>query len=246
MSLGQIELSKICSLSPPAQDQVHLWRVCISAGDEQSASIQSFLSHTEKEQADRFASVGARSRFITGRAMLRRLLGAYTSTLARDVPLALDAGGKPRFAAADGTLQLKFNLAHSGDWVLLGFTSGGEIGVDIEQHRPIEHCQAIAERHYSSREFDTLLQSKGESQRELFFRIWTRKEAVLKWHGSGLQTPLSSIEVPIEPHAQGWVDLPKQAQSCWVQSIDAPSGYCAALASARPIIKLIERELRLM
>jgi 4'-phosphopantetheinyl transferase len=243
MRRERIDLLTIRSLSPPAVDQAHLWMYDISAAEEWSASIESILSPTEKELATRFVSVGARNCFIAGRTVLRRLLGAYLSTPATDIALTSDAGGKPRLVAAGGILPIKFNLAHSADCVLLGFATSSEIGVDIEHHRPILHWQAIAERHYSSREFAALQESNEDSQRELFFRIWTRKEAVLKWHGTGLQTSLSSIEVPIDSQCRTWVELPQSGQRCWLQQLDAPTGYSAAVATSHAITQVVQRRV---
>ena len=241
MTAERVGLAHLRSVVPPKEDQAHIW-FC-SLGDFTSDRFRILLSPIEQDQAGRFASAGARDRFIVGRGMLRSLLGAYLSLAPSEVDIAIEPSGKPRLAAKLGRRALSFNLAHSGDGVLLGFTSGGEIGVDIEHHRQVSHWQAIAERHYSCRELAMLRSVGGEEQREMFFRIWTRKEAVLKWLGTGLQVPLSEVDVPTACGDQAWVALPRAGQRCWVQPVDAPVGYSAALATSQRTTHLVQRQL---
>jgi 4'-phosphopantetheinyl transferase len=240
-----VNLATVPSLPLPAADEAHLWLYRLSDIHDQVAENLPLLSVFEREQADRFASAAARHQFVAGRAILRKLLSAYLSTPMVEIEFVIDVGGKPRLAGTSDICSMHFNFAHSGDWVLLGFTSGGEIGVDIERHRPVSHWQGIAERYYSYRELAALRTTSGDSQQELFFRLWTRKEAVLKWHGTGLQTPLSSIEVPIDPQCSIWVELPQSGQRCWLQNIVAPCGYSAAIATSHAITHLVHRSVGL-
>ena len=62
---------------------------------------------------------------------------------------------------------------------------GGRIGVDLEPtDRPVHHPSAMAERFFSPAERQAWLES-GENM-EQFLRIWTRKEALGKAQGLGL------------------------------------------------------------
>ncbi|MEX2171889.1 MAG: 4'-phosphopantetheinyl transferase superfamily protein [Pirellulales bacterium] len=241
MTAERVGLAQLRSVVPPQEHQAHVW-FC-SLGDFASDRFRMLLSPIEQDQAGQFASAGARDRFLVGRGVLRRLLGAYLSIAPAEVAIAIEPSGKPRLAVKRDHHALYFNLAHSGDGVLLGITSGGEIGVDIEHHRQVSHWQAIAERHYSCRELATLRSVGVEEQRELFFRIWTRKEAVLKWLGTGLQVPLSEVDVPTACGDQAWVALPQAGQRCWAQPVDAPVGYSAALATSLRTTHLLQRQV---
>ena len=77
----------------------------------------------------------------------------------------------------------KFNLSHSGDYVVCG-VSNGEVGVDIQKWVPYK--ERTAERFFAKEEWE-LLQEKDEQERtELFYRLWSRKEAYGKYTGQGI------------------------------------------------------------
>lgn len=103
-----------------------------------------------------------------------------------------DSYGKPYF---EGLENATFNLSHSGYMVAcaLNTTPSGEIaaqvGIDIERVR-IDRIRAdrVAERYFNSAE-KALLDAVSEDDEafcRLFTRIWTKKEAILKYLGVGL------------------------------------------------------------
>lgn len=83
---------------------------------------------------------------------------------------------------------LYFNLSHSGDYVLCGLGSE-EIGADIQQHCG-KDVRKIAQRFFSEREA-TVIERAGEAREELFYRLWTRKEAYGKLTGRGIAEVLN-------------------------------------------------------
>ena len=87
--------------------------------------------------------------------------------------------GKPQIVNS----PKKFNLSHSGDYVVCG-VSNGEVGVDIQKWVPYK--ERTAERFFAKEEWE-LLQEKDEQERtELFYRLWSRKEAYGKYTGQGI------------------------------------------------------------
>lgn len=87
--------------------------------------------------------------------------------------------GKPQIV----NFPKKFNLSHSGDYVVCG-VSNGEVGVDIQKWVPYK--ERTAERFFAKEEWE-LLQEKDEQERtELFYRLWSRKEAYGKYTGQGI------------------------------------------------------------
>ena len=87
--------------------------------------------------------------------------------------------GKPQIV----NFPKKFNLSHSGDYVVCG-VSNGEVGVDIQKWVPYK--ERTAERFFAKEEWE-LLQEKDEPERtELFYRLWSRKEAYGKYTGQGI------------------------------------------------------------
>lgn len=87
--------------------------------------------------------------------------------------------GKPQIV----NFPKKFNLSHSGDYVVCG-VGDGEVGVDIQKWVPYK--ERTAERFFAREEWK-LLEELPESQRtELFYRLWSRKEAYGKYTGQGI------------------------------------------------------------
>ena len=136
---------------------------------------------------------------------LRRILAAR---LGRDPDIVRGPQGKPHLA--DDTVA--FSVAHSGDRALIAVAASGPIGVDLEQHRPLRAAD-LAGRFFTAREAAIVA-----ADPDAFFRIWTRKEAMVKAEGGGLSLPLDTIEVSGD--VPGW---------CFVD-LDVGPGWSAALA----------------
>ncbi len=85
----------------------------------------------------------------------------------------------------------KFNISHSGRFVVCALTRETEIGVDIELMKPIntlEFKSAMTKNEWNKIE-------KSMDIIDAFYSYWTKKEAVLKANGKGLSIPLKSFEI---------------------------------------------------
>ena len=96
-------------------------------------------------------------------------------------PLSYEYGehGKPQIV----NFPKKFNLSHSGDYVVCG-VSDGEVGVDIQKWVPFK--ERTAERFFAKEEWKLLQETEVEKRTELFYRLWSRKEAYGKYTGQGI------------------------------------------------------------
>ncbi|MCD7835951.1 MAG: 4'-phosphopantetheinyl transferase superfamily protein [Lachnospiraceae bacterium] len=101
--------------------------------------------------------------------------------LPRDFKICYGQHGKPYIKER----PFFYNISHSGDYVFCA-VSDREIGVDIQKKVPADFVR-LAERFFSDREAGALRESSDDSSvRELFYRLWTRKEALGKLTGEGL------------------------------------------------------------
>lgn len=82
-----------------------------------------------------------------------------------------------------------FNISHSGKIVLIGFSEEMELGIDIEQ---INKVDAEALSIYFHEDELTFLE-KNNFSKDDFYKIWTRKEALLKAIGIGFLEGLNQI-----------------------------------------------------
>lgn len=179
--------------------------------DEQTARLE-LLSAEEQEKAGRYPIAERRIVFVTARSVLRKLLAAKLGTSPEHVPIRIGERGKPYLENA----SVSFNVSHSGNWILIAIAEGREIGVDIEQINPKRPLERLADRFYHEEEKAEL---KARPSTKTFFEIWTRKEAYLKLEGGGIDRELSSFSV--------WQSTPS---GIYLSTIEAPAGYCAAIA----------------
>lgn len=94
--------------------------------------------------------------------------------------------GRPSIPGA-----IDFNISHSGTLVLCAVSANESIGIDVEALKPINktdfyNCWTPAEAkaiYHDPEEYKT------------FYSHWTKKEAVVKAIGNGLNIPLTDIEI---------------------------------------------------
>ena len=131
----------------------------------------------------------------------RRLLAfaAFQCLNLTELP-AMDRQGKGKPFFPDRP-QLRFNLSHSGEWVLCALSDEGEVGVDIEAIRPRK--DGLPRYAMTDEEFASF-----DGSWEDFFRIWTLKEAYVKYQGGSIANPASVPVPPPVPHrsygGDGW------------------------------------------
>lgn len=92
--------------------------------------------------------------------------------------------GKPGF---QNDIPACFNISHSGDDIALLISDEGEVGCDIEVIRPRENWQQLANALFSAGEHKEIEAESGDHQLAAFWRIWTRKEAIVKQRGSSVR-----------------------------------------------------------
>ena len=103
--------------------------------------------------------------------------------------------GKPRLAASMSDSSLQFNVSHSLNYALYGFTNNHLIGVDLEFLREMENITELAKRFFTHREFQLIADLTGREQQAAFYQLWTAKETYLKAIGTGLSNSLTDIEI---------------------------------------------------
>lgn len=220
-----------------ASDEIHLWRIDLKAFRPNICEFQQVLSEGEANRAARFIRSEDRDRYVIARAAMRRLLSSYLQISASEIRFESNAFGKPSVSKSMNTEQLSFNLSHSGDLCLLGVRRGGEIGVDIERIRDDVKTEELARRFFSPQEISEL-DGLPEAARTLgFFLCWTRKEAYIKAHGSGLQHPLDQFAVTLTPGSTP--ELRSVDQDRWLMlSIDPEEGYVGSIVTERALLRL--------
>lgn len=182
-----------------AANEVHLWTTSLDADGGALAASWSMLSPLERGRAEAFRFPKHQRRFVVTRAVLRQLLGRYLNEPPEKVVLNASSSGKPYVEN-----QLQFNLSRSHERAAYVFTLGRRVGIDLERIRPLPDTLRIAEQNFAQPELNALLQVQQAQRQEMFFRLWTRKEAYTKARGEGLSIDLKSFVVPLEHGAASW------------------------------------------
>lgn len=118
---------------------------------------------------------GRRAPWIAGRALLMQALALPILP-----EIVYGENGKPAFG---DDIRLWFNISHSGDDIAVLVSDTGEVGCDLEVIRPRRNWPRIAQAMFSSAEQAELMSATEANRLTVFWRIWTQKEARLKYAG---------------------------------------------------------------
>ena len=214
-----------------SESTVHIWRFPTKASRHVVATFERVLVPEERDRAFRFGFHHLYASFVIAHGVLRHLLGRYLNCDPAKVSLVYGLKGKP---AVESSSSLQFNMTHSGDLALIALFLRREIGVDVEQIRPIPDVQQIANRFFCPAEACEVMSFPQTERERAFFLCWTRKEAYIKATGDGLSAPLGSFRVTVHP------DIPArlvhvqhneiEARSWTLHDLQVAVGYAAALA----------------
>lgn len=233
-------------MNPPApviecafSSRVHVCAFAVSRYTRRLDDLAARLSPEDRARAYRFHREADRNRFILGRAVVRHLCGVYLGVEPVRIRLAQTPAGKPYLAGPvpPGRLRFEFSVAHSGDCVLVGWAEGLAVGVDVETlvaDASPALAGDISARAFSRDEREVLSAAAPDKAADTFYRIWVRKEAVLKAEGCGLGGALESFSVARrQPGGTEWLDevLYIESGRRWrlVDVLPAP-GYLAGVA----------------
>lgn len=191
------------ALAPGA---IELWAAPLEPSPARVEQLHGLLARDERERAARFRFDRDRRRSIVSRGLLRLLLTGYTGLPNRELRFVYGPKDKPSLAgdvnaeiAARLGAPIELNVSHSHELVLIGFTLGRPLGVDVEHLREMPDGRSISEHFFSKPEREVLARVSDDQLADAFFRCWTRKEAYVKAVGDGLSIPLDCFDVTLHP-----------------------------------------------
>ena len=169
--------------------------------DDEWPRLAALLDETESARAQRFAFDDDRRAYVAAHALLRaRLSERATSVAPAEWRFDATPHGKPVLRAPYAGFNV--SLSHTRGMAAVAIASRREVGVDVEFVRTPRKAVNVAERYFAPEEA-ALLRAESDPlvQTELFFAIWTLKEAVVKADGRGLARGLDSFVVNLSPLA---------------------------------------------
>lgn len=150
------------------------------------------LTKARQNQILRYKNKRDGLRSLYGEALARTVLASRLDCRPQQIEIFYNSYGKPYIL----DYAWHYSVSHSGDYVGCA-VSRRNIGFDLQQMKQAN--LKIAKRFFSANEYQLLLSKKmadceNQTQRELFFKLWTLKESYVKYKGTGAAISFSSFE----------------------------------------------------
>jgi len=211
--------------------EVRLWWLDLS---DPSPEDYALLDPSEQQQAARFVQDIHRHRYIAAHAGLRQILATETQQNAAQLRFRTGVQGKPALAGQGPC----FNLSHSDAVGLVAVCDDAPVGIDLEPIRWLDDWTGMLAQIGSPEEQRAFAALTDEEERATaFFRLWTRKEALLKAAGCGLMEDPRTVTVGLDAAPQRNVSF---LRHLWqVVDLAVLSPYAAAVAVAADQPRLV-------
>ncbi len=242
-------------VEPPSEGVVHVWRASISdlSATLVATDYKHVLSDEETVKYQAYLARQAKLEFLLGRLMIRTLLSRYFPEIEpRDWKFSFNPYGKP--IVENAPLPIDLSLSHSGGFVVLAFTLGAEVGIDIECARASLDVADLASSVFSPGELVFLLAQQPSRLAETFYRFWTLKEAYIKARGMGLSLPLDqfTFRLPQTDELPQRVSITfdsgiEDSPDSWWFGVESYRGHAVAIALKRDgkAAKILRRDFLL-
>lgn len=164
----------------PLLINMDIYREKISEFSQQEYDNAFSLLSSERQNAVlRMKFENDRKRSVLGEFLARKAISKQFEISQNDIIIKRTENGKPYCE----NLNIHFSIGHCKDFVVC-VVNDSPVGVDIEFIRPLD----LRVTRFACTEKDlAFLNSCDENQKELnFFRLWTAKEAFIKFHGKVL------------------------------------------------------------
>ncbi len=124
---------------------------------------------------------------LAGRWAVKNLVMQETGLSPDTIEIHNDASGAPCLAPS---FNYAISITHSGDYALAALCGNADaIGVDMEAISPVD-IPALLHAGFSNKEQSAY----AEADLETILKVWTIKEALLKYRRTGLKTSAKKIE----------------------------------------------------
>lgn len=181
-------MSSLIELAP---DVVEVWSAPLNVDEHRMDELLHRLSPSEQKRVGALLEEKAVRQYIVSRAMQRQLLASYVGGHPSEIQFGIVAMGKPTLSRPN-EIGLQFNTTHSGSLVVIAVTKHRDVGVDVEQLRPISRALAVAKRCYSADEYERLLPLEGPGRDHAFLSTWVAREGTAKARGDSVWRGLAS------------------------------------------------------
>ena len=218
-------------------NECHIWKTTVFANVDNLDSYWYLLTQDERVRAKEYYFAVDRNRYIIARAILRKLIAMYLDITPQDILFGYTEYGKPYLDIKNNPQVLKFNLAHSRDSIVYGFTKSIDVGVDVEFINKEFVIDDLVQHCCSKQEQNKLITLSDEQKYSYFYNLWVIKEALVKAMGLGLSYDLREIHINFsENKLISAIDVVNNCKLYWTQdTFVSYNGYCSAFALGEQI-----------
>ena len=221
----------------PYRGIIDVWSCSLEADTDVLEQCRAWLSEDERTRAARFVRPEDRMQFALAHGGIRALLARYLGLEPSVLRFQIGPTGKPALVGrGPSDRDLRFNLSHSHGRMLVAVADGQDVGIDLEQVRENVEALNLAERFYTTREYEWMKTLAISDHALQFYRLWVGKEAVLKGQGigipslqqCGIDTSTSSRSgvrlMPDSTLQQGWTIQWLNCGDLWQGAVAASGG----------------------
>jgi 4'-phosphopantetheinyl transferase len=175
--------------------RVDIWVAGVDCTEVEIQHYSGFLSVAETARSVRFRFARDRNRYVARHGILRLLLSAYMKCAPHEVEICSGSNGKPYVVGRAHETALQFSMSHSAGVAAFAFGRSIAVGIDIERIGSFPEVREFAVVNFTPAEIQEVECCPESMRLETFFKLWVRKEAVLKASGDGLAIPLNCVDV---------------------------------------------------
>jgi 4'-phosphopantetheinyl transferase len=184
-----------------------------------ASALAQLLAPHERTRRDELHRRADRDRFVTGRALLRIVVGDRLALPPREVDIDATCAtcgrshGRPQVRGAN----LQVSVAHAADRVMVAVTQGSPIGIDVEPSTGTTFA-GFDEVALTAAERTAVAALPQEDRERARTDLWVKKEAALKLNGGGLRQapeavetgglPIEFTQLPVGESYRAWLALP--------------------------------------
>ncbi|MBI9050712.1 MAG: 4'-phosphopantetheinyl transferase superfamily protein [Anaerolineaceae bacterium] len=197
--------------------------------------FHNILQETELQVANAYMQEHRHHLSVASRTALRLLLSLYINEHPAEIILQKNEFQKPLLSDA---YELNFNVSHTNEQILIGFSRLGPIGVDMEFTQSNIDWPMIAKRYFSPAENEKI--NNATVPQHAFYQLWTAKEAFMKGVGSGFQFPLHHFFINYQDQEHGKVisTIPLYPPDWMTRNFDLSDDCVGAIASPTDLNQL--------
>jgi 4'-phosphopantetheinyl transferase EntD len=173
-----------------------IWRTCPILGEPSSVD-EAWLTGPERRRADAIAHPARKTRFVVGRALLRRTILELRPDLEGSaLALTIASSGRPHLS---GHPELSISISHTRGLAVAAASTLGTVGIDVEPRSrndlPPVHAWLTDD------EQRRLLAQPVPAVPSWLLNLWVAKEAVMKTSDPG--HPIARVDLEVRDDGRG-------------------------------------------